>query len=212
VTDLPDLASDPLLAFIVARLGDEEHYADIAQSQRPAPWQHQEHAGVASAARDLFDGTGNLIAVIHGSYIADYLVRRDAARALREAEADRAILSAYERSARAATAGTSFSHDLRRLLIARAAVWQDHPDYAAAVVKHLSDPRSDSRSGRLPHGERHAGRTVGAARAKAASPCWMQSWVICALAGGTLGHQMRAGVPRGMLSRRRSGRAGYRQG
>jgi Family of unknown function (DUF6221) len=132
VTGLPDPARDPLLAFITDRLRDEEHYANIAQSQRPAPWQHQEHVGVTSAARDLSDCTGNLIAVIHGSHIAGYLARRDAARALREAEADRAILSAYLDSARAARGGASC--DLRRLLVARAAVWQDHPDYAAAVT------------------------------------------------------------------------------
>lgn len=132
MTGPPDIASDPLLAFILARLGDEERYADVAQSQRPAPWQHQEHTGVASAARDLSDCTGNLIAVVHGSYIADYLVRHDAARALREAEADRAILSAYERSVQAAAA--DLSQALRELLLARAAVWQDHPDYTAAAA------------------------------------------------------------------------------
>lgn len=132
MSGLPDLGSDRLVAFIASRLGDEEYYANAAQSGRPAPWQHQEHTGVMSAARDLFDCAGNPVGVIHGNHIADYLVRRDAARALREVEADRAILSAYERSVRAA--GHDLSNDLRRLLIARAAVWHDHPDYAAAVA------------------------------------------------------------------------------
>jgi Family of unknown function (DUF6221) len=131
VTDLLAVGSDPLLAFITSRLGDEEYYAKVAQAQRPAPWQHQEHTGVLSAARDLFDSTGNPVAVIHGGHVADYLVRRDAARALREVQADRAILSAYERNAR-----TVRPEDIRRLLMARAAVWQDHPDYAAAVAAH----------------------------------------------------------------------------
>jgi hypothetical protein len=131
VTGLPDLGSDRLVAFVTSRLADEEYYANVAQSERPAPWQHQEHTGVMSAARDLFDCAGNPVGVIHGNDVADYLVRRDAARALREVEADRAILSAYQRSVQAA--GHDLSNDLRQLLIARAAVWQDHPDYAAAV-------------------------------------------------------------------------------
>jgi len=54
------------------------------------------------------------------------------ARILRDIEAGRAILLAYERSGRAIGAG--LSKDIRALLVARAAIWQDHPGYAAAVA------------------------------------------------------------------------------
>jgi len=52
-----------------------------------------------------------------------------AERKRREIAADRALLRAYEASVR--SVGEGLSRSLRQLVLWRAAVWNDHPDYQA---------------------------------------------------------------------------------
>jgi Family of unknown function (DUF6221) len=127
---------DPLLVFIAARHAEDEAAATAAT---PGPWEFEgddptddevftvhdgEHGDLVGESVAFTRGGGRQVA--NGAHIA----RNDPARALRRVEAGRALVAAYERSVRAV--GPGLSQDLRRPLLAHAAIWDDHPDHDPA--------------------------------------------------------------------------------
>ena len=115
--------TDPLMVFLAGRHAEEEAAAKAAGG-------HLDSGGPGELMEDLdhFRWRGQPLASASIAHIALH----DPHRALREIEAARAIMSAYERSIRAI--GVGLSKDIRQMLIARAAIWQEHPGYAAAVA------------------------------------------------------------------------------
>ena len=127
-----------LTEFVAARLDEEETAARIAELRFPGPWETAEAGGGLPGAVDLFAAGDEIsAAVVRGSYLADYLIRHDPARVLREVAAKRAILAWWQRGDRdpEGPAPSPTYENYRKslpgyqLLLHLAAVWSDHPDY-----------------------------------------------------------------------------------
>jgi hypothetical protein len=113
---------DPVLDFIAERHSEEEAAAreSYYEGQR---WITEEE-GVYRWPAD------ELVHMADRKSDARFIARNDPARALRRVEAGRALVAAYERSVRAV--GVGLSQDLRRPLLAHAAIWSDDPGYDPA--------------------------------------------------------------------------------
>jgi Family of unknown function (DUF6221) len=101
---------DDLIAFAAARLDEDEVMAEAALE-------------VASSDRELAQQAGPCVSDATYAHIE----RHGPARALREAEADRRLLRAYEESAE----GSIVRDVLGFAVSVRAAIWDDNPDYRA---------------------------------------------------------------------------------
>jgi hypothetical protein len=112
---------DPVLDFLSARHAEDEAAAKAAGG-------FLDSGGPAELAADMrsFQWRGATLAEAAIAHIA----RNAPARALRRVEAGRALVAAYERSVRAV--GVGLSQDLRRPLLAHAAIWSDFPGYDPA--------------------------------------------------------------------------------
>ena len=110
-----------LTEFLTARLAEDEYHAKVAQLRGPGPWTHEPADSGLPGAEDMHDSHGDAVAIVRGSYIADYLTRHDPARVLREVEAKRKLIK--EVTARS-------SPEVAQIYLATlAAVYSDHPDY-----------------------------------------------------------------------------------
>lgn len=117
-----------LIAFISARLDEDEELSRDLLRGHPGPWSLDDSF--------VLDAAGNT--VIHDEFRWDalpYIARHDPARALREAEAGRRLLAELEKGIAAAIAAPdnpAVRAAVEALLWSasdRAAAWSGHPDY-----------------------------------------------------------------------------------
>ena len=125
--------TDALVAFTKARLDEAER--TIYREGTPP------HGVIAWLTYNQPDGSMGYTTVAHGDsgvWVADgkelpepasVLVVYDPKRALRDIAAKRAVVAEYEASVR--SVGEGLSRTRRNLVLALAAVWEDHPDYRA---------------------------------------------------------------------------------
>jgi hypothetical protein len=133
------VVSDDLIAFVTARLDEDE-----AIARELAGWPHWHHTPAVTAHGPIIliaAGEDDEIDVASVERelpeVATHIARHDPARALRQVEDGRRLLAAYaearepdpeatprERALRMAVAEVA-----RMLVLSRAAVWSDHPDY-----------------------------------------------------------------------------------
>jgi hypothetical protein len=137
--------NEELIAFLSARLDEEEISAQDVARGAPAPWSVGDScvldAGGTPVVLDEYHSHG-------GGF--QYIARHDPARVLREVAAKRAIIERYERACAALESVVSFIRgqddgfrqacmDAVRLL---AAVYSDHPAYRPGWA--ISTPTSTS--------------------------------------------------------------------
>jgi hypothetical protein len=85
-----------LIAFLAARLAEDEAAAKAAQLRFPGPWDRAVTPdSPLPSAVSLYDSLDESFGVIRGSYAAAHIARHDPARVLREVEAKRAIMAAH---------------------------------------------------------------------------------------------------------------------
>lgn len=119
--------SDPI-AFLRARLDEDEFHAKTAQLRGPGPWTHEPATGVGlPGAEDLHDAIGDAVAVVRGGYLAEFLVRHDPARELREVEAGRRLLDAYDDAVNGPNADLGVADALEAAIRDRAGAYPDYP-------------------------------------------------------------------------------------
>ncbi len=114
------VADADLIAFVSARLGEDEAAARLA-AREGGTWK-QDHPGSGAAISSL----GGTVVYDEGSpdeYQAAHIARHNPARALREVAFKQAILGQY----RTAAGWSSDNWPLSLRLLA--AIWSDHPDY-----------------------------------------------------------------------------------
>ncbi len=127
-------SEDALVAFVSARLDEDEA---AARAATPGPWvvgwgeegEWRYGGHVASMGEEK-----RILLIMNTGYVrsrhvetATHIARHDPARVLREVEAVRAVVAAYEKSVRVVGEGLSVSN--RRLVLAFAAVYGAHPDF-----------------------------------------------------------------------------------
>ncbi|MET8378018.1 DUF6221 family protein [Streptomyces microflavus] len=130
--------TDALVAFLKARLDDDEHWAlTVSLESRPETWEpdHENGAVLTVAGKQVATGTR------HSINDLEHIARQDPARTLREVEAARAVIGLYEeagdRMDRAMSDGDTITYQearieqrtLRKVLLREAAVHEAHPDY-----------------------------------------------------------------------------------
>jgi len=135
--------ADDLIAFLKARRA-EDQAAAMAATGTAWAWEatgdkdnswavgHVEGEDGRPLSGEIEHGQGIVIdgvcESINGNLAdAAHIARHDPARVLRDVEADRKLLAEYERSVRAV--GVGLSGQLHRVVLAKAAVHSDHPDY-----------------------------------------------------------------------------------
>ena len=128
---------DDLVAFLAARLDEDEAAATavrVARSADPAfreaagRWTLREHPSESAMIRD---GNGNVVVFDEGAPSdeeAAHIARHDPARALREVEAMREILTAYVKTEAGGYRGDGWIA-FRFAVETLAEVWSGHPDY-----------------------------------------------------------------------------------
>jgi Family of unknown function (DUF6221) len=120
---------DDLVAFLAARLDEDEAVANAAQA--PAPWKAAVHE---SDTWIVTDATGEPLIYDEGTPSLEesaHIARHDPARVLREVWAKRKIIEVYEAAAALNDPATDHSigmATLRMVLRSYAIVWSDHPD------------------------------------------------------------------------------------
>lgn len=120
---------DDLAAFLKARLDEVEAAAMLAAKNDPAPWTMAEFGELRNASgREVF-GPGGYEAVCFWDCTAQFIAQHDPARVLREVEAKRAILGAYESQRAARFNDPAVVDELRDVVQTLASVYRDHPDY-----------------------------------------------------------------------------------
>lgn len=116
--------TDNLTAFVTARLDEDEAAANAGSRRVGMPWHAEPQPGTPGSL--VIDELG-LVGSTGGRYAADHIARHDPARVLRDIAAKRAIVAEYEASVR--SVGEGLSRTRRNLVLAVAAIWNDHPDY-----------------------------------------------------------------------------------
>lgn len=128
----------PLIAFVKARLDEDEAAATAGARRLGMPWHAEPQPGTPGGL--VIDELG-LVATTGGRYAAEHIARHDPARVLREVAAKRRVLAAYADCVDAsevfreklgtgthmAAAAESYANVIRW----DAAVWSDHPAYRA---------------------------------------------------------------------------------
>jgi hypothetical protein len=138
-----------LVAFLRARLEDDEHDARAAQLRAPTPWRTESWDVTVPDGSALTDSNGDGVAIARGDYIRAHLVRHDPARALAEVDAKRRIIEQHHRSGVTCprcSLGTEdgqvvFERDPCGTLRLLALPYADHPDYRAEWAPHVEVPR-----------------------------------------------------------------------
>ena len=143
--------TNDLLAFLNARLDEDEAAAEAAARKRKPPWRAEVYAGgLAGSINNSPEGAsparhdrGHVAEAISGT-VAPHIARHDPARVLREVAAKRAVIAtvfAYEakidgewaccHSADEIAAGSCPETRLDDITALRelAAIWVGHPDY-----------------------------------------------------------------------------------
>lgn len=118
--------SDDIVAFVKARLDEDERFARLTHS---GEWTFDQLGQLLVNQGQTISKIANLGVDSFGRHIA----RHDPARVLREVEAKRRILGEYERFAaerRRAMNGWDTA-EISPIVAALAAVWSGHPDYKA---------------------------------------------------------------------------------
>ena len=112
---------DDLIAFITARLDEDEAAAKLA-AREGGTWAQADPGGMDSGS--IFSLGGQVVCDVGApdEYQAAHIARHDPARALREVAFKRAILAQREH-------GPAGSPVLTNALYQLAAVYSDHPDY-----------------------------------------------------------------------------------
>jgi Family of unknown function (DUF6221) len=149
------MASD-LVAFLSARLDEDEAAARTAGSVAGPDWQYEQNSDIDPAATWLIGKAGGLLGVTmrtDDEEIAPFIVRHDPVRVLREVEAGRRLLTAYgdalgwlddyqsddcgwditpEEKRTWADWYRGAVEALQAAVALRATVYRDHPDYDPA--------------------------------------------------------------------------------
>jgi hypothetical protein len=128
--------TDDLAAFVAARLDEDEA---VARAATPAPWEFEGDDPTDDELYSTADDSMSTVAWTRDRQVANgqHIARHDPARVLREVEAKRAHLRAWEAIAvNFTTIGESEREfgarvALEAVLEADAAVWSDHADYRA---------------------------------------------------------------------------------
>jgi hypothetical protein len=123
---------DDLIAFLAARLDENEALAKAAQA--PSPWKAADHE---SDHWIVTDATGEPLIYDEGTPSleeAAHIARHDPARSLRDVEADRKLIVAYRQTLSVPPTNEQVDQTAWRLALEfalqlRAAVYSDHPDY-----------------------------------------------------------------------------------
>lgn len=108
---------DDLIAFIRARLDEDEAAANAGARRVGMPWRAEPQPGTPGGL--VIDELG-LVGSTGGRYAAEHIARHDPARVLREVEALRHILF---------MANKFKTQDRAYLHLLLAAVWSDHADF-----------------------------------------------------------------------------------
>ncbi|MGW2113772.1 DUF6221 family protein [Streptomyces zhihengii] len=121
-----------LVAFLRARLDEDEQAAQLAAEESGGAWSYDERAVVADREGDMVAvGSQDFMGPEHGVHIA----RHDPARVLAEVEAKRQIVDRYERAMENRRAHPDDLASAGALLALHGAVklhalpYADHPDY-----------------------------------------------------------------------------------
>jgi hypothetical protein len=119
---------DGAIAFIEARLSDDEAYARTAFA---------DHNNAEADWDELWSGCVSLgpdedVLITNDSGVSRHIARHDPARVLREVEAKRVLLRKYLAAEVDDDPGTIDVPSL--VLLALAAVWSDHPEYDPSWV------------------------------------------------------------------------------
>jgi len=130
-------ADTDLIAFLNARLDEDEAAAKAAASVAGPDWHHGHFwpEDGSSATTMIFSAAGSPLAdMLHrdDEEMAPFIAGHDPARALREVEADRKLIAAYLQSEEVSPSDSWESDGTQALEWAvrfRAAVYSDHPDY-----------------------------------------------------------------------------------
>lgn len=132
-----------IVAFIRARLAEDEQAALAAPDGPWEPWRGQPGLGLPRgldyAVMLPGQGAGHIAEIATRSWLAaEHIARQDPARTLRNVQADREILAMYETAQLSvevadgtplAGAARLKADTLRRVLVARAGRFSDHPDF-----------------------------------------------------------------------------------
>jgi Family of unknown function (DUF6221) len=125
---------DDLIAFIVARLDEDEEDAREAMDDLDGNWSYVDTPGGNHKVTDSLGYSVNEHYDVNSQpwFTGRHIARHDPARSLREVEADRQLLAACQR-AREAQPSDSWESDYTQALEdavrIRGGVWSDHPDY-----------------------------------------------------------------------------------
>lgn len=151
-----------IVAFLNARLDEDQAAAELAQASDPAPWssdvtasastnERNDHgAGLVVAADDtaLWDCEGSNTLCMTAP-TAQHVARHHPARVLREVKAKRAIVWQWEQAAQRnrddecdEAAGSAWA-TLGNTLVSLAGVYDSHPDYAGDRVENWKWPDDD---------------------------------------------------------------------
>jgi hypothetical protein len=121
--------SEDLIAFLRARLAEDEAAAQAASDGPWMPWHGRPGLGLGHLEFGIAlpgQGSGSLAAIATELWLdAEHIARHDPVRVLREVEAKRAIVDEIERE----LADDPTSETDRWRLSVLAAVYRDHPDY-----------------------------------------------------------------------------------
>ena len=124
---------DDLIAFVTARLDEDEAAAKAAARKRNAPWRSEKlQTDLAGRVNNSPEGASpserdrGFVASTNSRSIADHIARHDPARVLREITAKRAVIRRYEDAA----FGAEDTVNVLYLVVSDlSGCWSDHPDY-----------------------------------------------------------------------------------
>lgn len=117
---------DDLIAFLNARLDEDEAAANAGARRVGMPWHAEPQPGAPGGL--VIDELG-LVASTGGRYAAEHIARHDPARVLREVAAKRAILAAYLSERENEFLGGGYCEGLEEAVKIIAATWSGHEGY-----------------------------------------------------------------------------------
>jgi hypothetical protein len=137
------MAADDLVAFITARLDEDEATALDAlhpDAVSPGVWMTEHHGDDPPTCHIAEDRAGHYWSVAHDVFVpnAEHIARHDPARVLREVAAKRRILAAAAEYSPELEHGDNGEWAFDLVVRELAAAWSDHPDYRAEWCQEMS--------------------------------------------------------------------------
>jgi hypothetical protein len=123
------MSTDGLAEFLAARISEDEAVANAGARRVGMPWRAGPQRGTPGGL--VLDELG-LVGSTGGRYAADHIARHDPARALREADAKRALLAGHggvHRCDWGEHRGGDFGPCSTQLILG--VIYSDHPDFCA---------------------------------------------------------------------------------